>query len=54
MEAAERIYLACRISYATTWLADELVKLNATLGSLDKHCTLVVPVPSTLAAVDKL
>ena len=41
MEAAERIYLACRISYATTWLADELVKLNATLGSLDKHCTLV-------------
>ena len=50
----QRGYLACRISYATLWLADELVKLNATLGSLDKHCTLVVPVPSTLAAVDKL
>ena len=33
---AERGYPACRISYATTWLADELVKLwlNATLGSL--------------------
>ena len=42
-------YPACRISYATTWLADELVKLwlNATLGSLDKHCTPLYPCPDS-------